>query len=89
MTHFTSLVAGLMKKGEALTDDQEITIRGFFESPAVSPRFVRRVLEEYGGESVKTAFLLKGDLPVYWLDYLLRSRKGHFYRKRYPSLSVI
>ncbi len=27
--------------------------------------------------------------PGYWLDYLLRSHKGQFYRKRYPSLSVI
>ena len=25
----------------------------------------------------------------YWLDYLLRRHKGHFYRKRYPPLSVM
>jgi hypothetical protein len=75
--------------GEGLTEDEEEVIRGFFDSDAVSPRFVKRVLAEYGDESVKTAFLLKGDLPGYWLDYLLRSRKGHFYRKRYPTLSVV
>ena len=34
-------------------------------------RFVRRVLEEYGGDSVKAAFVLRGDLLAYWLDYLL------------------
>ena len=89
MTHFTTLVAGLKKKGEGLTEDEQEVIRGFFESDAVSPRFVRRVLEEYGDESVKAAFLLKGDLPGYWLDCLLRSRKGHFYRKRYPSLTIV
>ncbi len=89
MTHFTSLIAGLKKKGEGLSEDEQDAIRGFFDSPAISPRFVRRVLEEYGDESVRTAFLLKGELPGYWLDYLLRSRKGHFYRKRYPTLSVI
>jgi len=89
MTHFTSLVAGLKKMGEGLTEGEEEVIRGFFDSDAVSPRFVKRVLAEYGDESVKTAFLLKNDLPSYWLDYLLRSRKGHFYRKRYPTLSVI
>ena len=89
MTHFASLIAGLKKKGEGLTVDEEMTIRGFFESPAVSPKFVRRVLEEYGDESVRAVFLLKGDLPGYWLDYLLRSRKGHFYRKRYPTLAVV
>ena len=89
MTHFTTLIAGLRKKGKGLTEDEEEAIRGFFDSPAISPRFVRRVLEEYGDESVKAAFLLRGDLPGYWLDCLLRSQKGHFYRKRYPSLSVV
>ena len=89
MTHFTSLVAGLKKKGEGLTGEEQEVIRGFLDSPAVSPRFVRRVLGEYGDESVTAAFLLKGDLPGYWLDYLLRSHKGHFYRKRYPSMAVV
>jgi hypothetical protein len=89
MTSFTSLVAGLKKKGEGLTVDEGEVIRGFFDSDAVSPKFVRRVLEEYGDESVRTTFLLKGNLPEYWLEYLFRSRKGHFYRKRYPTLSVV
>ncbi|MEI7687015.1 MAG: DUF3843 family protein [Planctomycetota bacterium] len=89
MTHFTSLIAGLKKKGNGLTKDEEDVIRGFFNADSVSPRFVRRVLEEIGDESVKAAFMLKGDLPRYWLDYLLRARKGIFYRKRYPSVSVI
>ena len=85
MTHFASFVVGLKKKGDGLTVDEERALRGFFDSPAVSPRFVRRLLDEYGDESVRVVFLLKGDLPEYWLDYLLRSRKGHFYRKRYPG----
>jgi hypothetical protein len=89
MTHFTPLVAGLKKKGDSSTEDEQEVIRRFFDADVVSPRFVRRVLEEYGDESVKTAFLLKGDLPGYWLDYLLRTRKGPFYRKRYPALSVV
>ena len=89
MTHFASLVTGLKRNGETLTGDQESAIRGFFDADAVSPRFVKRVLDEYGDESVKTTFYLKGALPSYWLDYLLRCHKGHFYRKRYPSLSVI
>ena len=72
-----------------MTRDEEVAIGGFFDSTTVSPRFVRRVLEEYGDESVRTVFLLRGELPGYWLDYLLRSRKGLFYRKRYPSLAVV
>ena len=89
MNGFTTLVNGLKKKGEGLTESEEEVIRGFVNSPVISPRFVKRVLEEYGDASVKTAFLLKEDLPDYWLDYLLRSHNGHFYRKRYPTLSVV
>ncbi len=89
MEEFTSIIAGLKREGTALTEDEECCIRGLFEAKAVSPSFVRRVLDEYGSESVKTAFLLRGDQPSYWLDYLLRSRKGQFYRKRYPSMSVV
>jgi hypothetical protein len=89
MSHFTTLVAGLRKKGEGLTAEEAASIRGLFESPSISPRFVRRVLGEHGDESVKEAFVLRGDLPGYWLDYLLRSRKGHYYRRCYPSLSVV
>ena len=89
MTHFVSLVTGLKCKGNTLTDDQESAIRGFFDADTLSPRFVKRVLNEHGDVSVKTAFFLRGDLPSYWLDYLLRSHKGHFYRKRYPSLAVL
>lgn len=89
MEHFTSLIAGLKCKDEALTEDEECAIREFFHAAAISPKFVKRVLEQYGDESVRSAFVLRGDLPGYWLDYLLRSFKGHFYRKRYPFLSVV
>ncbi len=89
MTHFTSLIAGLAKKGKSLTENEAGAIYDFFDADAISPNFVRRVLEEYGDESIKTVFLLKDNPPDYWLNYILRSRKGHFYRKRYPSLSVI
>ena len=89
MQDFTSIIAGLRRKGEGLAEDEGHCLRGFLETDAISPRFVKRVLDEHGSASVKTAFLLRGDQPNYWLDYLLRSHKGRFYRKRYPSLSVI
>ena len=89
MRDFMSIIAGLRHKGKGLTEDEEYSLRGFFEADAISPRFVRRVLDEFGSESVKTAFLLKDDQPGYWLDYLLRSYKGQFYRKRYPFVSVV
>ena len=43
----------------------------------------------YGGkESIKQAARWKTDAP-YWLDYLLRCRKGEYYRKRFPALSLV
>ena len=81
MSRYTTLLAGLKKKGEGLTEEEQGVIRGFVESEAISPRFVRRVLEEHGDESARSVFLLRGDLD-YWLDWLLRSRKACFYRKR-------
>ncbi len=36
-----------------------------------------------------SAFLQKKFECPYWLDYLLRSYKGHYYRKRYPTLTVL
>lgn len=89
MNNFTTLVVGLKKMGGELTQDEQEVIRGFFDSQAISPKFVRRVLEEYGDGSVKSAFLLRGDLPSYWLDWLLRCHKGRYYRKRYPALGVV
>jgi hypothetical protein len=89
MTRFAPLLAGLKKSGEGLTDNELEAIRSFFESGAVSPSFVRRILDEYGDRSVRAAFILSGTLPGYWLEYLIRSRKGSFYRKRYPSLAVM
>ena len=47
------------------------------------------MLTDYGAESVRTAFRLPEPVPEYWLDYLLRRRKGHFYRRRYPTVSVV
>jgi hypothetical protein len=89
MTYFTTLTAGLKKKGTGLTDDELGVIGGFFSPDSLSPRFVKRVLAEYGDESVRTAFHIKGDAPAYWLEYLLRRQKGCFYRNRYPSLSMV
>jgi hypothetical protein len=89
MQDFALLISGLQREGEALTEDEEEVIRGFVYSTAISPRFVKRVVGEFGGESVKRAFRLQSGLPSYWLDYLLRSYKGCFFRKRYPTVAVI
>ncbi|MEE9294850.1 MAG: hypothetical protein V3W34_07820 [Phycisphaerae bacterium] len=89
MGGFQLLVEGLKRRGQDLTKQQEEAIQQFIDSDAISPAFVRRVVSEYGSDSVKAAFRLPANSPGYWLEYLLRSRKGHFYRRRYPTVSVI
>jgi hypothetical protein len=89
MGGFNDILAGFRRKGQDMTEDEMYAVRGFFASDAVSPQFVHRVVADHGNESIKAVYLLRDDAPAYWLDYLLRSHKGHYYRKRYPCVSVI
>ena len=89
MREFSLLVTALERKGVALTEDEAGVVRGFIQSDAVSPRFVRRMVDEYGAASIRAAFMLPERSPGYWLDYLLRCYKGHFFRRRYPTLSLV
>ncbi|HVP12394.1 MAG TPA: DUF3843 family protein [Phycisphaerae bacterium] len=86
---FNSLLSGLRRKGEGLSDDEADVIRRFFQFSAVSPRFAQRLIQDHGTESIRAAFLVRDDAPGYWLDYLLRAHKGEYYRKRYPSVAVV
>ena len=89
MTNFTFLVSALEQAEGSFSDDQELSVRGFLTSPAISPDFVKRVLSEYGDQAVRKVFVLDGEVPPYWLEYLLRRFKGKYFRRRYPGLSVI
>ncbi len=89
MQGFNPVLSGFRRGGEGLTEDEAEAARSFIISESISPRFVRLMVDEYGGESIRAAFLLKGCPEDYCLDYLLRRYKGRFYRKRYPHLSVI
>jgi hypothetical protein len=89
MLEFNPLVTGMKKAGIDLTEEESQAIHSFLTSQQISPAFVFRIVREYGIESIKTVFLLSKCKDDYWLDYLLRSLKGQFYRKRYPSLSVL
>ncbi len=89
MTGFNFIVNGFKKKGIDLTRDEEGGIRSFVISEMVSPKFVRRLIQEYGYESVESAFLIRGDHDESHLNYLLRRYKGAYYRKRYPRIALI
>lgn len=89
MLAFDCLISALRKNGDNLTQAEHDALRGFIESDAISPAFVRRVLRDEPEQAFKVAFGVGDDAPVYWLDWLLRCWKGEFYRPRYPSVSVV
>ena len=89
MDYFDDVRNGLKKNGKPCTEYEVDVIRGWINSPSISPGFVHRVLEKYGGaESIKRQFCWETDEP-HWLDYLLRCRKGEYYRRRFPSISIV
>ncbi|MFQ5630624.1 MAG: DUF3843 family protein [bacterium] len=81
--------SGFKKKGKNLTDDERDAINLFIFSDAVSPRFVNRLIEKYGDESIAAAFFIRDVEDKTYVEYLLRSNKGHFYRKRYPFITIV
>ena len=89
MEHFDVIRSGLKKNGKNCTPDEENILRIWLDATAISSTFLERALKEYGGEeSIKQAVRWETDAP-YWLDYLLRCRKGEYYRKRFPALSLV
>jgi len=89
MTGFNNIVNGLRKKGAGLTRDEEDALRSFIWSENVSPRFVMRMVREYGYESIESAFLIRGSPDETYLDYLLRRYKGAYYRRRCPRVALL
>jgi hypothetical protein len=61
----------------------------FVQSDDVSPAFVERLVQEYGGESIAAAFHIDNWDDKTVLPYLLRRYKGEYYRNRYPNFSII
>jgi len=89
MRGFNCVLSGLRRKGVGLTESEEQAIRAFVCSDTISPRYVRRMVEEFGDQSIRTSFRLGETTASYWLDYLLRRYKGSFFRRCYPSLSIV
>jgi hypothetical protein len=88
MQEFYDIISGF-KKGINLSEDEIDAIRGFISSEIISPNFVKKLVQEYGDESISTVFLIPNNFKEYYLDYLLRKYKGAFYRKRHPSISLV
>jgi hypothetical protein len=89
MMSFDEVRSGFQKQGRDVTADEAEMIRQFLYADAISPQFVRKLVQDYGNASIAAAFLMPQDCDRYYVEYLLRRYKGHFYRKRYPSLTIV
>src|SRR5215813_4537369 len=89
MMSFDAVRRGFQKHGSDLREDEAEMIREFLYADAISPQFVRKLVQDYGDASIAAAFVIPQDCGKYFLEYLLRRYKGHFYQKRYPSLTII
>ncbi|MBC8471086.1 MAG: DUF3843 family protein [Planctomycetes bacterium] len=89
MDGFDFIQAGFRCNGVGLTENEKDAVRDFVQSSNISPRFVKRMTDEYGDDSIKSSFHLNETQDSYWLDYLLRCYKGSFFRKRYPAFSLV
>ena len=89
MMSFDDVLSGFQKQGRGLNEDESEMVRQFIYSDAISPQFVRKLVQEYGDESIASAFLIPQGDDKRYLDYVLRRYKGHFYRNRYPCLSIV
>ena len=89
MQGFDFIQTGFQRKGAGLTKDEKYMIREFIRSSCISPKFIRRMTDEYGDDSIKSSFYLNETEDNCWLDYLLRCHKGPYFRKCYPALSLV
>ncbi|MDA3809031.1 MAG: DUF3843 family protein [Spirochaetaceae bacterium] len=85
--HYNVIKSAFLKKGEDYTEEELRSIFGIMESYVISPDFIKRIIKEYGAESLLKAFMIESN-EISAVDYLLRKYKGHFYRNRYPSVTV-
>ena len=86
---FDEVRSGFQRQGRDVTADEAEMLRQFLYADAISPPFVGKLAQEYGDASIAAAFLIPQDCDKYYVEYLLRRYKGHFYRKRYPSLTIV
>lgn len=89
MPGINHVVSGLQRKGQSLSDQERAFLQVFVQSDDVSPAFVERLVQEYGGESIAAAFHIDNWDDETVLPYLLRRYKGEYYRNRYPNFSII
>ena len=87
MLDFDHVLSGFRKEGKDLTDDECEAIKNFMTADAISPRFVRTMIDRYGDKSINCSLLIDSEMRI--TDYLLHRYKGQYFRNRYPEITLI
>jgi hypothetical protein len=87
MLGFDDLVSGFKKEGKDLTEEECDSIKRFITSDAISPNYVYKMIERYQAKSINVSFLLNTEMNT--IDYLLHKYKGHYFRNRYPEITLL
>ncbi len=89
MNQFDDVVHGLKKQGRDVTEEEWESMKGVMRSEAISPQFMRKLVQKYGDASIAATFFIRDTSDTVYLEYLFRRYKGHFYRNRYPSITLV
>jgi hypothetical protein len=86
---FVLLSSGLQKKGVELTRPEIDTLCGVITDTGCCPTFIHRLTAEHGAQSIGAVFFQKQHPADFTLQVLLRRYKGAYFRRRYPSISLL
>ena len=89
MNAFHEVISGFTKQGRDVTEEEAERLQGVMQSQAISPQFMRKLVQEHGDASLASVFLIPETTHKVYVEYLLRRYKGHFYRQRYPTLTLV
>jgi len=89
MNAFHEVISGFTKQGRDVTAAEAERLQGVMQSQAISPQFMRKLVQAYGDASLASVFLIPETTHKVYVEYLLRRYKGHFYRQRYPTLTLV
>jgi hypothetical protein len=89
MNAFHEVISGFTKQGRDVTEEEAERLQGVMQSQAISPQFMRKLVQAYGDASLASVFLIPETTHKVYVEYLLRRYKGHFYRQRYPTLTLV
>lgn len=86
MFAFDDLISGFKKNGTGLSYGEGEPIRNFITSDAISPKFVKMMIDKCGAKSINDSFCISSEMTN--VDYLLRKYKGQYFRNKYPEITL-